>query len=168
MRIIFAAVTLSFMGLTGCTQESASVRGAGAQSPAAIAVQAPALQAQENITNWSVLIELPSSDPAEKESTWYLDYDMRARNQARASARQGRLLIQPFDKLSQQMLNSSSIMDIDINCYERNFTFGTIRVYDKAYAQGDIIEQEVASRERHFASPRNPIDTGIINFYCKD
>lgn len=166
---LLAAVLLGMAGCTTpcCEKSALHPESNFAQNNSASAEGKNNIQSKA-ATNWTMLIELPNTNPAEKEVTWYLDYDQKIHNQRNASSKQGRLLIQPFDKQTQQVQKTSSIINIHVNCYERNFTFGIIQVYDQAYAQGDLIEQEMSDSKKHYASPHSPIDTGIINFYCKD
>lgn len=121
---------------------------------------------EQKTSNWAQFVELPN--PTEKQVTWYLDYDTRLSHTKNASTRQGRLLIQPYNQNTKNVENTSSIIEITINCYERHYFFGIIRVYNQPYAQGHAIEQSNAEKNLHFANSYNPIDTGIINFYCKD
>lgn len=136
--------------------------------PPAIAPTAPQQPSSSQTPqgNWAKFVELPNS--AEKQTTWYLNYDTYLTHPKNASTRQGRLLIQPYNQATKNVENASSTIEININCYERHYSFGIIRVYSQAYAQGGIIEQSYADKRQHFASAYNPINTGIINFYCKD
>lgn len=136
------------------------------QTTSTAAQELGASQAPQKTGNWAKFVELPNS--AEKQTTWYLNYDTYLTHPKNASTRQGRLLIQPYNQATKNVENASSTIEININCYERHYSFGIIRVYSQAYAQGGIIEQSYADKRQHFASAYNPINTGIINFYCKD